>query len=196
VVDVPIDETTPIWERVFTVAPLVVVGTKEGEGYNLAPKHMVVPLGKGNYIGFVCTPEHSTFRNIEQHKSFTVNYVRPDQLLVASLAASPRVGDEGEKPGLQGLPVKPASIIDGVMLEEAYLQFECRLLQIIDGFGANSLIAGKIVAAYADERTMPLWDADYQSALHEAPILVYIHPGRFAEIRDTLAFPFAAPGYE
>ena len=30
-----------VWERVFTVAPLVIVGSKETDGtYDLAPKHM------------------------------------------------------------------------------------------------------------------------------------------------------------
>ena len=34
-----------LWQRVFAVAPLVLVGTKEGDGYNFAPKHMAMPLG-------------------------------------------------------------------------------------------------------------------------------------------------------
>ena len=44
-----------LWDQVFTIAPLVVVGTKEGDKYDLAPKHMVTPLGFGPYFGFVCS---------------------------------------------------------------------------------------------------------------------------------------------
>ena len=29
-----------IWDHFYTVAPLVVIGTKEGDGFDLAPKHM------------------------------------------------------------------------------------------------------------------------------------------------------------
>ena len=36
----------PVWDRVFTVNPLVLVGTKEEDGgYDLAPKHMAFPIG-------------------------------------------------------------------------------------------------------------------------------------------------------
>ena len=42
---VHLDMSQPIWDRFFWVAPLVVVGTKEDERYNLAPKHMAFPLG-------------------------------------------------------------------------------------------------------------------------------------------------------
>ena len=48
---------SPFWERVFTVSPLVLVGTKETDGtYDLAPKNLAMPLGWGNRFCFVCTP--------------------------------------------------------------------------------------------------------------------------------------------
>ena len=50
----------PIWDRFFTVAPLVLVRTKEAEDYDLAPKHMVTPLGWENDFAFVCTARHRT----------------------------------------------------------------------------------------------------------------------------------------
>ena len=193
---VPIDDATPIWQRVFTVAPLAVVGTREGEGYDLAPKHMVVPLGHGPYIGFVCTPAHATYRNCERYGEFTMSFVKPEQLVMASLAASGRVKETGEKPGLLGLPVEAAKEVSGVLLRDSYLQFECSLLRIVSGFGDNALIAGRIIAAYADEDAIRVSDADEQRSISESPLLVYVHPGRFAEIRDTKAFPFASPGYD
>ncbi len=33
-----------IWEHFYTVAPLVVIGTKEAQGFDLAPKHMATPI--------------------------------------------------------------------------------------------------------------------------------------------------------
>ena len=62
---ISLDVNLPIWERVFTVAPLVVIGTKENGGYDLAPKHMATPMGFGNYFGFVCTPKHGTYHNVK-----------------------------------------------------------------------------------------------------------------------------------
>ena len=50
-----------LWERVFTVAPLVIVGSKDTDGtYDLAPKHMAMPLGWRGCYGCVCTPRHRT----------------------------------------------------------------------------------------------------------------------------------------
>jgi hypothetical protein len=58
-----LDKDQPIWDRFFTVAPLVLIGSKDEDGeFNLAPKHMVTPLGWANYIGFVCTPPHRTYK--------------------------------------------------------------------------------------------------------------------------------------
>ena len=57
---VPIPVDKPIWSRFFTVAPLVLVGTREGDGHDLAPKHMAMPLGWDNYFCFVCSPDHAT----------------------------------------------------------------------------------------------------------------------------------------
>jgi hypothetical protein len=55
---VPLPLDRPIWDRVFSVTPLVIVGSKETSGkFDLAPKHMAMPLGLGNYFCFVCTPQ-------------------------------------------------------------------------------------------------------------------------------------------
>ena len=43
---VEIDTSQPIWDRFFTVAPLVLIGTIEPDGsLDLAPKHMAMPMG-------------------------------------------------------------------------------------------------------------------------------------------------------
>jgi flavin reductase (DIM6/NTAB) family NADH-FMN oxidoreductase RutF len=179
----------PIWERFFTVAPLVLVGTKDKEGYDLAPKHMVTPMGWENYFGFVCAPRHRTYQNIQREGVFTVSYPRPTQLVFTSLAAAPRCGDE-TKPSLLALPTFPASQVDGVFVVDAYLFLECTLERMIDGFGVNSLITGRIVAAHVHEDALRTSDRDDQELIHTAPLLAYLYPGRIANISDSYSFPF------
>jgi len=179
----------PIWERFFTVAPLVLIGTKEFTGYDLAPKHMVTPLGWDNYFVFVCAARHRTYQNIAREHAFTVSYPRPTQLVLTSLAAAPRCGDD-DKPSLLALPTFPARKIDGVFISDAYIFLECELDRILDGFGMNSLITGRIIAAYAHEDALRTSDRDDQDLLQAAPLLAYLAPGRTAQIRDTFSFPF------
>lgn len=189
---VELDVGEPIWDRFFWVAPLVLVGTMEPDGsHDLAPKHMVTPMGWKNYFGFVCTPRHGTYHNVKRDGVFTVTYPRPSQLVLTSLAASPRCGDTS-KPALSVLPVFPASRIDGVLVEGGYLFLECKLDRIVDGFGVNSLIVGKIVAARVDESSERLSDQDDQALVHDSPLLAYLHPGRFTTIEQSFSFPFPA----
>ena len=65
---VQLSTASPIWERFFTVAPLVLIATKEGTGYDVAPKHLAMPLGWDNYFAFVCSPSHATYRNVLAHQ--------------------------------------------------------------------------------------------------------------------------------
>jgi flavin reductase (DIM6/NTAB) family NADH-FMN oxidoreductase RutF len=188
---VTLDTSEPIWRRFFTVAPLVLIGTREGEDYNFAPKHMVTPLGQDNYFGFVCTPRHRTYHNVREHKAFTVSFPRPDQVVLASLAATAR-HDECELPKavLEGLPTFTAERIDGRLLTDAYLALECTLDRIVDGFGDYSLIAGRIVHARVHPDTLRSSERDEQEWLYENPLLAFLAYGRFAEIRETRAFPY------
>lgn len=189
---VELDTSLPVWDRFFWVAPLVLVGTMEESGeHDLAPKHMAFPMGWDNYFGFVCTPRHHTYTNIVRESAFTVSYPRPTQLVLASLAASPRCeGDD--KPCLNALPVFPASRVDGVLLEGGSAFLECELERIVDGFGVNSLIVGRVVAARIAEDAERMCDQEDQALVHQAPLLAYLHPGRFATVDDSYSFPFPA----
>lgn len=187
---VSLDLHQPIWERFFSIAPLVIIGTREPEGsYDLAPKHMAMPLGWENYFGFICTPAHRTYQNIRRQGTFTVSFPRPDQVVLASLSAAPRC-DDRSKPSLAALPTFPATVVDGVFLQDAYLFLECELDRIVDGFGANSLIAGKIVAACVQPEALRVYDRDDGDLLSEAPLLAYISPGRYAQVERSFSFPF------
>jgi flavin reductase (DIM6/NTAB) family NADH-FMN oxidoreductase RutF len=185
-----LDVDAPIWDRFYHVAPLIVVGTTEGNGEaDLAPKHMATQLGWGNLFGFVCAPRHATYRNIDRTGVFTVSYPRPDQVVLASLAAAPRF-DESAKPSLAAVPTFAATVVEGRLLEGGYLFFECELDRIVDGFGDNSLICGRIIAAYVDEASLRMTDADDSDIVAHAPLLAFLHPDRFASIDRAMTFPF------
>lgn len=186
-----LDVASPIWDRFFTVAPLVLVGTIEEDGStDFAPKHMAFPLGWDNYFGFVCTPRHGTYGNAKRTGGFTVTYPKPADLVMTSLTAAPRCDDE--KPILTVTETFPARKIDGEFMSGGYLFLECELVQIVDGFDVNSLIAGRIVAAHAQPEALRRIDRDDAEILLDVPQLAYLYPGRFAVIEETEAFPFPA----
>jgi len=188
---VELSTETPIWERFFTVAPLVLVATREGDGYDVAPKHLAMPFGWANYFGFVCSPRHSTYRNLEEHPEFTVSFPGADLLLQASMAAGGRL-DDGSKPSLSAVPLVPARKVDGVLVEGCVLYLECVLERLIDELGENSVIVGRVVGASAQAAALRGADVDDADLLHRLRPLVYLAPGRFAAVGETYSFPFPA----
>jgi len=184
-----LDANDSIWERCFTVFPLVVVGTRETDGADdLAPKHMAIPMSWRNHFGFVCSPGHNTYQNIKRERQFTVTYMRPSQTVMASLAATPRCAD-GSKPVTQALPTFAAENVNGVFVEDGYLFLECELHQIVDDLGENALIIGRIIAAKAAQDALRSSDQDDQDLLMDSPLLAYLYPGRFAEISNSRQLP-------
>lgn len=188
---VTIDISTPVWSRFFWLAPLVLIGTGDSDGQlDFAPKHMVTPMGWENYFGFVCTPRHTTYKNIQEQNEFTVTYVRPTQLLLSSLAASPRCEDDPDKSILTMFQTAPATRVDAHFLQDGYVFLECEHYKTIDGFGENCLITGKIVAAHIHEDALRASGRDDAELIKTAPLLAYVNPRRFAKISKTNVFPF------
>ena len=196
---VSLDPEQPFWERFYMVAPLVVIGTRnDDESYNLAPKHMAAPMGWDQYFGFVCTPRHKTYRNAVRRDTFTVSFPKPSQVVLASLAASPRVGPpEGprRKPSLDQLPTLAATEVDGIFLEDAYLFLECEVERRVDELGENSLLIGKVQAVHVDKKALRESEQDDGESIRENPLLAYLPPDRYAAIDSSNAFPFPA-GFE
>lgn len=189
---VPLDVSGPVWDRFFWVAPLVVIGTREPDGtFDLAPKHMATPMGWKNYYGFVCTPRHATYGNAEREGAFSVSFPGPDQLVHASLAAEPRC-DDGHKAVLTDLPVAAGEALGMPLLEDAYVQLECELDRIVEGFGENGLIIGKVAAARVRADCLRETDRDDAALIAESPLLAYLSPGQFARIDRGHNFPFPA----
>lgn len=180
-----------VWDRVFAVAPLVLVGTKESNGgYDIAPKHMALPLGWGDRYAFVCTPRHATHANVEREGVFTVSFPHRFQVVQASLAATRREPD-GSKPSLRALPTFPAQKVDGVLVHGCYLFLECELDRLV-GFGDESLVVGRIVAAAAREEAVRSPDREDSEILRRLAPIAYVSPGRFSALSDTQSFPFPA----
>ncbi len=178
------------FETMYTAAPLVIVGTREPDGSaDLAPKHMAIPLGWSDHFGFVCTPEHSTFRNVERTGSFTVSYPRPENVLDASLAAGPR-NEEGDKPSLAGVETVDADAVDAPAVADAYGVLECELDRITEDFGRAGLVAGTVVEKHVHTDAYRSHDTEPEELLRDAPVLAHLYPDRFAEISDSQAFPF------
>lgn len=190
--DVPelieLDIDHSLWDHIHTVAPLTLVGTKEGDSYDLAPKHLAMPIGWADYFMFVCTPKHHTYANLVAHPEFTVSYPRPSSVVLLGQAAAGRHG--GQKMILDILPTFSASLVDGLHFADSFLHLECRLDRTIDGFGDRSLIVGRVVRAACDPAAVRSPDVDSADLLHQSPLLAFIPPARFATISDTMSFPF------
>ncbi|MCP4875561.1 MAG: flavin reductase [Gammaproteobacteria bacterium] len=189
---IELDTSSSIWESFFTVFPLVVIGTRETDGSDdLAPKHLAMPMSWKNHFGFVCTPRHNTYQNIQRNRQFAVTYMRPSQTVLASLAATPRCAD-GSKPITQALPTFAAQSVNAPLLQDGYLFLECELQQIVDNLEENSLIIGRIKNARVAEDALRSSDRDDEDLVYSAPLLAYLYPGRFAEIASSNQLPLPA----
>ncbi|MCP4980491.1 MAG: flavin reductase [Gammaproteobacteria bacterium] len=189
---IELDTSSSIWESFFTVFPLVVIGTRETDGSDdLAPKHLAMPMSWKNHFGFVCTPRHNTYQNIQRNRQFAVTYMRPSQTVLASLAATPRCAD-GSKPITQALPTFAAQSVNAPLLQDGYLFLECELQQIVDDLEENSLIIGRIKNARVAEDALRSSDRDDEDLVYSAPLLAYLYPGRFAEIASSNQLPLPA----
>jgi flavin reductase (DIM6/NTAB) family NADH-FMN oxidoreductase RutF len=186
---VSLEPDVPFFQRFYTVSQLTVIGTLGDDGTpNLAPKHMTTPLGWDDYFGFVCTPSHATYQNIKNHGAFTVTFPRPEQVVSVSLSAEKR--DENDrKPDLDALEKLEPKTVDGVFLKDGYAFLECELDRIVDDFGKNSLIAGKIVEKYIDTSAVRNAESSEES-FERNPLLAFMFPDRYAEITDSYSFPY------
>lgn len=186
---VELDLDGPLLDRAFRIAPLVLVATMDADGRpDVAPKHMTMPVGE-RHVAFTCTPAHATLGNAIETGAFTVSWLRPQDVLLASLAAAPRFRD-GTKPSLAAVPTRPATVVDGVVVDRASIAVECRLERIVEGFGRWQVVVGSIVHAAIARDTLLGTDEDPQDVLARAPVLAYLHPDHVATISRADRFPY------
>ena len=110
-------------------------------------------------------------------------------MLESSYAAGGRF-ERDAKPTLAAVPLVPAQVVEGRVVEGCPLYLECELERIVDGFGPSSLIVGRVVAASAARDALRGPEVDDADLVHRLGLLAYLAPGRFAVVRDSLAFPF------
>ena len=79
--------------------------------------------------------------------------------------------------------------VAGVHLAQSYLFFECELERVVDGFGENSLVVGRIVEAAVARDSLRTLERDGQDMIRDAPLLAYVQPWRFATVSQTYSFP-------
>lgn len=188
---ISLDVKESIWEHFYTVAPLVVIGTKEDQGFDLAPKHMATPLGFSDFFGFVCTPRHNTYHNIKKCDRFSVSFVKPDQILLSSLAAMPRCAvKDFPKEITDQIPTVTSHDGEAIFLRDSYVMLDCSTYNIIDGFDDYSLITGRINKAQVHKHYKIISDEGHQKQIYDHPLLAYIAQGRFATIKETLSYPY------
>jgi flavin reductase (DIM6/NTAB) family NADH-FMN oxidoreductase RutF len=126
-----------------------------------------------------------------EHRSFTVSFPDEELIVQTGLAASGRLSD-ASKPGLAALPTFPARVVQGVLVAGCTLYLECELERVVDGFGANSLVVGRVVAASAREDVLRQGEKDDADLIRTVGAFAYLHPGRFATVRESFAFPLPA----
>jgi hypothetical protein len=61
---------------------------------------------------------------------------------------------------------------------------------MVDDFGNNSLITGKIIAAHVREDYLRVSEQDEFDLVARNPLLAYVADGRFANITTTHNFPY------
>ena len=106
-----------LWERAFTVAPLVLVGTKEGRRLRLRPQAHGDAARLGGLLLLRLqlrgTRPTGTCSSIPSSRSA---FPGPEQIVESSLAAGGRF-EGGAKPTLTAVPSVPARVVDGRLVE-------------------------------------------------------------------------------
>jgi flavin reductase (DIM6/NTAB) family NADH-FMN oxidoreductase RutF len=82
--------------------------------------------------------------------------------------------------------------VPGPLIDGAYIQLECRLERVVEGFGENVLVVGKIIAARVLEEAARSLEREDERLVAEQPLLAYLAPGQFARIAESRSFPFPA----
>ena len=183
----------PIWERVFTVNPLVLIGTQERDGgYNLAPKHMAFPMGWENYFGFVCTPRHV---DLPQRQTGGSLHGQLPPTYAGGAGEPCRLPARGRRrqARLDALPTFPASEVDGVFIRDALPVPGVRSRQDRRRFrGEQPRSRAASWRRTSIGTTFASSERDDQDLIHDSPLLAYLSPGRYASIGENNSFPFPA----
>ncbi|HEY4008617.1 MAG TPA: flavin reductase family protein [Acidobacteriaceae bacterium] len=101
-------------------------------------------------ISFSAAPDREgkdTLANIRQHPDFVINMVSEELAQEMNITATnaPRGTDETQ---LAGLDLAPSTVIDVPRIAASPVGFECRLFQLIEPGGSNTILLARILHAH------------------------------------------------
>ena len=134
---IPIPVERPIWGRFFTVAPLVIVGTVEGEGYDLAAEAHGDAARLGQLLLLRLQPRAPDPGQRRADGRLHGQLPAPGRDPRRQPRRPPRAPRTSQSPALAAIRTFPAREVHGVLVEDSYLWLECELDRIVDGFGAQ-----------------------------------------------------------
>jgi flavin reductase (DIM6/NTAB) family NADH-FMN oxidoreductase RutF/uncharacterized protein YciI len=140
------------WHPSVLPGQIVLVTTVDARGIpNIAPKSRVTLAAfEGPVVGFGCTEEHLTLRNVEATGEFVINL--PSERLAERIWELIRHAGE-ERIRAAGLTLARAHTVSPPVVEECPAHLECTLVQVTR-FGAEAFVFGRVEAAAIDEECL------------------------------------------
>jgi flavin reductase (DIM6/NTAB) family NADH-FMN oxidoreductase RutF len=102
-------------------------------------------------FGILIAKKRFTHQVISQAKEFTVNFISKDKMKLSAQMGRTS-GTEIDKINEFQVKLSPAKIIQSPILEEAYVSFECKLVDT-RAYGDHDLFAGEVLAIHMDEKS-------------------------------------------
>jgi len=130
---------------------VVLVTSQDRDGAtDVAPKSWVTFMAMtGPRIGFGCTLEHRTARNVQATGEFAINI--PDESLAQAIWRMPDVADRWKDSHVTTIP---GVTVDVPLIEQCFAHIECRLDRIIEFEQQEIFIVGIVQRVAVDERAL------------------------------------------
>lgn len=135
---------------------VVLVTSRDEDGASdVAPKSWVTIVGMTvPRIGFGCTFEHQTARNIRATGEFAISI--PDESLAQAVWGMQDATDRSDRLAAAGLTTTPGVTVGVPLVTECYAHIECRLDRIVEFEAQEVFIVGVIQRVAVDERALVL----------------------------------------
>jgi len=172
--EMPLDKWQ--WSPSPLPGQVVLVTSVNADGeVDIAPKSWVtmVSMGETPRMGFGCTMQHRTARNIQSTGVFAISV--PDESLATTIWGLPDVRNRLST----GLTIVPAVTIGVPVIAECFSHIECRLDRIVELRGPEVFIIGAIQRI----------DMDAQAAAIADPVARYDAARPFFFLEDGLMAP-------
>lgn len=102
-------------------------------------------------FGVLIAKKRFTHQVVSEAKEFTVNFISNNMAKLSSQMGR-KSGSEMDKIKEFQVSLSPSKIIQSPVLEEAYVSFECKLVDI-RAYGDHDLFVGQVLAIHEEERS-------------------------------------------